>query len=163
MTNRREIAYTLLRVTVGVMLLFFGVGKLMMGVDTYRAGLVEQFSNTVLPAALVSAFGLVLPFVETLLGLMLILGFATAAASIGGQVLLVALLFGTVLLPEPPTVANNMLYAAVLFGLTWLVEYNRYSLDEALGLRRQSRLAGTPADPFRERRPHWGERVTRER
>lgn len=161
MSNRREIAYLLLRVTAGVLFLFFGAGKFLMGLGTFRGALVEDFAETPLPAALVQAFGAVLPFVEVLLGLLLVLGLATLVATVGAQALLVVLLFGTVLLGEPGSVANNMLFAAVTFGLTWLLEFNRYSIDRAVGLQRP-RADYAPSDPFRERKAHWGERAARE-
>lgn len=129
MENRREIAYALLRVTVGVMFFFYGVGKLLQGIDTVASGMVQRFEASPLPAWLVALFARMLPFTEVILGTLLILGLFTGAAYLLTQLLLLALTFGTVMEPRPPTVADNVNFALVVFVLFFLMEYNRYSVD----------------------------------
>ena len=126
--NSREAAYALLRITVGVMFLFFGVGKFLGGVGNFAGGMAGRFAGK-LPPALVLAFGYVLPFAEVTLGALILLGlFNVLALSLSG-LLLVALTFGTVMLGDPPTVAHNVQYALVNFALLFFSEYNGYSLD----------------------------------
>src|SRR5881227_224406 len=98
MFNHREAAYALLRVTLGVVFLFYGVGKLMGGVGSFAAGMEKHFAGK-LPGALV------------LSGL-----------------LLVALTFGTVMLGDAPTVAHNLQYALINFVLLWFADYNGFSV-----------------------------------
>lgn len=128
MRNHRELAYALLRVTVGVMFLFYGVGKLMIGPGAFAAGLAERFSGS-LPAALVLPFGWVLPFIEVTVGTLLILGLFSTVALIAAAVLMIGLTFGAVMEPNPPTVADNVNFALVLAALLFLSEHNGYSLD----------------------------------
>ena len=116
MHNHREIAYALLRITVGVMFLFFGIGKFMGGVGNFAGGMAQHFAGK-LPAALVLPFGYVLPFAEVTFGALILLGlFNVLALSLSG-LLLVALTFGTVMLGDAPTVAHNVQYALVNFVL----------------------------------------------
>jgi thiosulfate dehydrogenase (quinone) large subunit len=138
--NHREIAYALLRITVGVMFLFFGVGKFLGGVGNFAGGMAQQFAGK-LSSALVLPFGYVLPFAEVTLGTLILLGlFNVFALSLSG-LLLVALTFGTVMLGDPPTVAHNVQYALVNFVLLYFADYNGYSVDR---LRRPKPPVGNP-------------------
>jgi thiosulfate dehydrogenase [quinone] large subunit len=126
--NNRETAYALLRVTVGVMFLFFGVGKFLGGVGNFAGGTTQHFAGK-LPSVLVTPFAYTLPFAEVILGALILLGlFNVFALSLSG-LLLVALTFGTVMLGDPPTVAHNVQYALVNFALLFFADYNGYSLD----------------------------------
>ena len=140
MHNHREIAYALLRITVGVMFLFYGVGKFMGGVGNFAGGMAQHFAGK-LPPALVLPFGYALPFAEVTLGALILLGlFNVYALSLSG-LLLVALTFGTVMLGDAPTVAHNVQYALVNFVLLYFADYNGYSLDR---LRRREPPVGSP-------------------
>ena len=140
MHNHREIAYALLRITVGVIFLFFGIGKFMGGVGNFAGGMVQHFAGK-LPSALVLPFSYVLPFAEVILGALILLGlFNVFALSLSG-LLLVALTFGTVMLGDAPTVAHNVQYALVNFVLLYFADYNGYSVDR---LRRPQPSVGNP-------------------
>jgi thiosulfate dehydrogenase [quinone] large subunit len=142
MNNHREIGYALLRLTVGVMFLFFGIGKFMGGIGNFASGMQQHFAGK-LPSMLVWPFAYALPFAEVALGALILLGlFNVFALSLSG-LLLVALTFGTVMLGDPPTVAHNVQYALVNFVLLWLAEYNGYSIDR---LRRNGPLANRVGD-----------------
>lgn len=79
MNNPREVAYALLRVTVGVMFLFFGIGKFVGGVGNFAAGMAQHFAGK-LPSALVLPFSYALPFAEVTLGALILLGLFNAFA-----------------------------------------------------------------------------------
>src|SRR6266545_4635006 len=109
MTNHRELAYSLLRATLGVIFLFAGIGKFMGGLGNFAGGMNQQFSGK-LPAALVLPFAYVLPLAEVTLGLLILLGlFTTLALALSG-LLFIALTFGTVMLgdfPQSRTIFNT--------------------------------------------------------
>ncbi len=131
MITQREIGYALLRLTFGVVFLFSGIGKFRGGIGNFAGNMLQQFSGK-LPAVLVQPFAYMLPFAETIIGALIVLGlFTTAALSLSG-LLLAALTFGTVMLGEFPTVAHNVQYGLVNFVLLWAFAYNRYSLDQAI-------------------------------
>ena len=140
MHNHRVIAYALLRITVGVMFLFFGVGKFLGGVGSFAGGMAGHFAGK-LPPALVLPFSYVLPFAEVTLGALILLGlFNVLALGLSG-LLLIALTFGTVMLGDAPTVAHNVQYALVNFVLLYFADYNGYSVDR---LRRPQPPVGNP-------------------
>ncbi len=132
MTNHRELAYSFFRATLGVILLFAGVGKFMGGLGNFVGGMNQRFAGK-LPALLVMPFGYVLPFAEVIIGLLILLGLFTTLALLLSGLLLLALTFGTVMLGDFSTVAHNLQYAFVNSVLMWLVSLNRYSIDHALG------------------------------
>ena len=140
MFNHREAAYALLRVTLGVVFLFSGVGKFMGGIGNFVGGMEKQFAGK-LPSALVLPFAYALPFMEVLFGALIVLGLFTSAALVLSGLLLLALTFGTVMLSDFPTVAHNTQYALVNFVLLYFADYNGYSLDR---LRRPKPSVGNP-------------------
>src|SRR5437763_3410153 len=122
-------AYALLRITLGVILTFYGIGKLVNGPSAFAAGLVKEFGKTFLPAPLVHVFGLVLPYTELIFGLLLVLGAFTAAALVLTALQFMALTLGMVLQQQPAVVAQNLLFALVTFFLLFFVEHNWAALD----------------------------------
>jgi len=132
--KHRETAYGLLRVTMGVTFLFFGVGKFIGGLTNFVGSMNQHFAGK-LPAAMVMPFAYVLPFGEVTAGLLISLGLFTRVGLVISGLLLIGLTFGTVMLGDAPTVAHNLQYALVNFVLLWLVDLNRYSIDAVFGRR----------------------------
>jgi thiosulfate dehydrogenase (quinone) large subunit len=132
--NHRETAYGLLRVTLGVIFFFYGVGKLIGGLANFVGGMNQRFSGK-LPAAMVMPFAYAIPFCELISGVLILLGLFTKVGLTLSGLLLVGLTFGVVMLGDAPTVAHNLQYALINFILLWLVDLNRYSLDGVLARR----------------------------
>ena len=130
--NTRDIAYALTRVTYGVIFLFYGIGKFMMGIGTFVGNMNQQFSGK-LPAILVMPFAYLLPFGEMIAGALILLGLYTRAGLILCGLLLIGLTFGVVMLGRADTVAHNLIFALVNFLLLWFVDVNRLSLDGLFG------------------------------
>ncbi len=126
----KNIAYALLRVTVGVVFLFYGVGKFLAGRESVVNSMVHQFSTTFLPSVLVRAFATVLPFAETILGACLALGLLTRLTLALAAALVMALTFGVAILPNPQIVANNLIYAVILFLLLFFSDHNVIAVDK---------------------------------
>lgn len=133
--NNRQAAYALLRITMGVIFLFYGVGKFMVGIGAFAAGTNQHFAGK-LPAVIVLPFAYVLPFGEVVAGVLILFGLFTRLGLMMSGLLMIGLTFGTVILGDPPTVANNLLFALVNFTLLWFVDMNRYSLDSLIFKRR---------------------------
>ncbi len=126
--NHREAAYALLRVTLGVVLLFFGIGKFMAGISNFVGGMNQRFAGK-LPAIMVVPFASAIPFCEVIAGLLILFGLFTRLGLVLFGLLIIGLTFGTVILGDASTVAHNVQYALVNFVLLWLVDLNRYSID----------------------------------
>lgn len=129
--NYRETAYALLRATMGVIFLFFGINKFISGIGGFVGTMNQQFSGK-LPAFMVMPFAYALPFAEVIAGLLILLGLFTRVGLIISGLLLVGLTFGMVILGQAPTVAHNLQYALVNFVLLWFIDLNGYSLDRLI-------------------------------
>src|SRR5207245_11150863 len=121
MTRHREIAYALLRLTLGIVFLFAGIGKFVGGLGNFVGTMNQHFAGK-LPAAMVMPFAYVLPFGEVTAGALILLGLFTRVGLTLSGLFLVGLTFGTVMLGDAPTVAHNLQYALVNFVLLWLVD-----------------------------------------
>jgi thiosulfate dehydrogenase [quinone] large subunit len=138
--KHRETAYALLRVTLGVIFLFYGIGKFISGVSNFVGTMNQQFSGK-LPAFMVMPFAYAIPFAEVTAGALILLGLFTRLGLVISGLLLIGLTFGMVMLGQAPTVAHNLQYGLVNFVLLWLLDLNRYSLDSLFRRKTELRLA----------------------
>ena len=123
-----ELAYLILRLTMGVNMFTHGVARLL-DLDKFNGWLISQFSNTILPEFIVSISSYMIPFVELIIGILLILGLFTSRALLVGSLLIVALVFGSGLQENWNVMSSQMIYAIFFFILSYLIELNRFSLD----------------------------------
>src|SRR6516162_4951106 len=81
----------------------------------FAADLAKGFEGTILPGWFVYAFGLVLPSLEALIGILLIVGLLTKCALFAGSLLMSILIFGTCLRSDWATVGVQMIYVMACF------------------------------------------------
>ncbi len=127
----RKLGYLVLRFIFGLSILMHGLVRLP-HLQEFADGLVKMFADTPLPAILVRPFGLGLVFVETTVGLLVLLGLWTQEALLVGSAAMAALVFGTALRSDWNIVAIQLLYAVIYAVLLAAREYNSYSLDAVL-------------------------------
>jgi thiosulfate dehydrogenase [quinone] large subunit len=126
----RVAAVALGRWCMGIVFLFYGLGKFMGegGVTGFAGGLTKQFASTPLPQWLVSPFAHGLPFAEVSLGILLILGIARDFVLFATGLLLIVLTFGMVLQHQPAVVFNNASYVFMAAALLFASQYDRWVL-----------------------------------
>jgi thiosulfate dehydrogenase (quinone) large subunit len=129
------LAYTLLRLTLGVTIFVHGANRILHGPQNFAAGMDKDFAGTIMPAFMVHSFGLTLPFFETVVGALLLVGLLTRAALLVGALLMAALVLGTTLREQFMIVGIQLIYAAIYFVLISNLRHNSISLDRFL-LRR---------------------------
>jgi len=126
--KKEQFTYLLARLPMG--LSFFGHGLIrIMKMETFSAGMVKQFSKSVLPEGLVSLFGHVLPFLEFITGILLLFGLFTRFAVVLGVAIVLSLIFGSSLIEQWNAIFTQLFYAAYLAGLYYFADYNGYSID----------------------------------
>ena len=123
------IGYSLMRATLGVNILMHGLSRLLAGPASFAATLVPAFQHTVLPAGLVNLFGLALPWMEALFGLLTLLGFKTRLALVAGSLLILTLTFGSGLKQDWNAAGLQLTYAAIYALLLAFRQYNAFSTD----------------------------------
>ncbi|HEV2710634.1 MAG TPA: DoxX family membrane protein [Edaphobacter sp.] len=131
-SSDQRLAYALLRMVVGLNLMMHGVSRMIAGSDKFAAHLVDQFAHTPLPAWSVWGFGMVLPAIEGLIGLLLLLGLRTRAALVAGSLLIMVLTFGSSLTQDWAVAGLQLTYALIYSALLFLLRYNGWSLDACM-------------------------------
>ena len=127
----RKLAYLMLRFTLGLSILMHGLVRLP-HLSAFADTTVRLFAETPLPAIIVRPFALSLVFVESIVGLLLLLGLWTRWALLVGALSMASLVFGTALRSDWNTLAIQMLYASIYAALIAAREYNFYSVDAVI-------------------------------
>ena len=128
-----SVAYALLRLTMGVNIGFRGLVRIMHGTGGFAAGLLKQFEATPLSAGLVSPYAHALPYVETVLGVLLILGLWTRPVLVLSALMMTSLTFGTMFTENFTNAWLQLTYAGFFFLLLALRSWNLISLDGMMG------------------------------
>ncbi|RXJ98450.1 DoxX family protein [Arcobacter sp. CECT 8989] len=130
--NSKDLAYALLRLAMGVNMFVHGMVRLpkLEGFNTWMVG---YFQDTFLPDFLVSLLAYTIPFVELIVGALLILGLFTRQALLVGALLIVVLLFGACLKENWEWASFQMIYAIFFFMLSYFIELNKVSIDKLRG------------------------------
>jgi thiosulfate dehydrogenase [quinone] large subunit len=132
-TLDRQLAYAVFRLTLGINILVHGAGRIFgPGAEAFASTTAVEFSKTPLPAGMVHAFLVVLPFAELVLGVLTTLGLLTRWALALGGLLIAALVFGTAMRSDWNTVGVQMIYAITYYFLLAHRASNRFSLDALL-------------------------------
>lgn len=128
-----RIAYAFLRFVFGVNICFHGVSRLLGDHAAFLAYLNRSMAHAVLvPKASLPVLAAVLPWMEAILGLLLLLGLFTRIALIAGSALMVLLMAGATLAQEWDTAGLQLIYCLAYFALLTLRERNFLSLDTLL-------------------------------
>jgi len=128
MERDRSLARALSRISLGINLLMHGLVRLP-SLGGFAQGMARDFSATMLPAALVHGFAVVLPFVELTIGALLVVGLWQRAVLSAGILLMVALVIGTALLQRWDTLTQQMIYVLLYAALLATRSWDRWSLD----------------------------------
>ena len=124
------LAYGLFRLTFGINIMMRGIVRIYHGLPGFQTYMLTQFKDVPeMPPAFLTAFATVLPFVETLIGLCIVLGFQTRIALIAGSLMITALTFGTMLRQDFTIAWLQLDYAIAFFILIALRSWNLISLD----------------------------------
>jgi thiosulfate dehydrogenase (quinone) large subunit len=132
-TLDRQLAYAVFRLTLGINILVHGAGRIFgPGAEAFASTTAAEFSKTALPAGMVHAFLIVLPFAELVLGVLTTLGLFTRWALLLGGLMIAALVFGTAMRSDWNTVGVQMIYAITYYLLLVHRANDRFSLDALL-------------------------------
>ena len=130
-----SVAYAILRLTLGVNIGLRGLVRIAHGSAAFAQGIVKQMEATILPPSAVYAFAASLVWVETAVGLLLILGLQTRLALIVGGLMMTALTFGTMQIENFQNAWLQLTYALVFFVVLALRSWNLISLDAWMSRR----------------------------
>jgi thiosulfate dehydrogenase [quinone] large subunit len=116
----QKTAYALLRLAVGVDFCGHGFVRILHGNAVFAQWMVKQMAETPLPSGFVYGFGWVLPFVEVLLGLLLVAGLWTRQVVVAGALLMLMLMVGISFRQDWSTIALQLFYSFLFSVLLFL-------------------------------------------
>lgn len=129
------IAYTILRLSFGANILLHGLSRLLNGRAAFLAYLTHYFEHShLIPASSLPAFGAVLPWVETTLGLLLMLGLFSRFTLIAGALVMTVLVIGTNLAQDWLVSGLQLIYCFLYYYLLIHLDQNLMSLDAWMGI-----------------------------
>ena len=129
------IAYAILRVSFGANIMLHGVSRIYMGHAAFLAYLTHYFEKApYFPAGMLSSFATVQPWVELILGVLLMIGLVTRFSLVAGGLVILCLVIGTNLAQDWLVSGLQLIYALLYYYLLVHLDQNRYSVD---GLRRR--------------------------
>jgi thiosulfate dehydrogenase [quinone] large subunit len=137
-----SLAYGLFRFTFGVNIMMRGVVRIALGLPAFQNYMLTQFKDVpVMPPAFLIPFASALPFIETLIGLCILVGFQTRAALIAGSLMIAALTFGTMMRQDFTIAWLQLDYAIAFFILIALRQWNLISIDAMMRRERSAPAA----------------------
>jgi len=132
------IAYAILRLSFGANILLHGLSRVLNGQPAFLAYLNHYFEHAhLIPAGMLPVFAVVLPWVETALGLLLMLGLFSRFTLIAGALVMTGLVIGTNLAQDWLVSGLQLPYCFIYYYLLIHLEQNAISLDAMMGLDRR--------------------------
>jgi thiosulfate dehydrogenase [quinone] large subunit len=129
------IAYTILRLSFGANILLLGLSRVLNGRPAFLAYLNHYFEHAhLISPGMLPVFAAVLPWVETTLGLLLMLGLFSRFTLIVGALVMTGLVIGTNLAQDWLVSGLQLPYCFIYYYLLIHLEQNTASLDSLLGI-----------------------------
>lgn len=129
----RQMGFALLRLLLGINMLgrsFVRIPEL----QSFARGMADGFAETILPYTFVYLFAHVIVITETVIGVLLILGWKTRWALAVMGLLFVFLTFGMLLQQSFGTAANIMVYGIAVCLLLFHTRYDHFGIDRGFSL-----------------------------
>ena len=129
------IAYAILRLAFGANILLHGLSRLLNGRAAFLAYLTHYFEHAhLISPGMLPVFGAVLPWVETTLGLLLMLGLFSRFTLIAGALVMTILVIGTNLAQDWLVSGLQLPYCFLYYYLLVHIRENTISADNLLGM-----------------------------
>jgi thiosulfate dehydrogenase [quinone] large subunit len=138
------LGYLALRICLGVNIAMHGVARLLAGPSVFIEAITKQFAHTPLPPWSVQAFGFSLPWIESVIGLMILGGIATRYVLLCGGLLIAVLTFGSTLTQQWEIAGTQLIYAVAFSLLLVWRRHNLISIDGLVAKRAESRNERLP-------------------
>ena len=128
--SNTNLAYALLRLCFGANIMLHGLSRLLNGQAAFLGYLQHYFEHAhLIPAGMLPPFAAVLPWAETIVGLLVLLGLASRFAFIAGALVMLALVVGTNLAQDWTVAGLQLIYCFIYYYLLAHLEQNALSVD----------------------------------
>lgn len=123
------LAYLFIRTALGLNIFLHGFSRITGKYQQFVGSVTKEFEATSLNVRVVRIFAMVLPWLELIIGALLLFGLFTKGSAISGFFLLMLLLFGKSIKQDWLTVSLQMIYAFFYVLLIAFLKYNTISID----------------------------------
>jgi thiosulfate dehydrogenase (quinone) large subunit len=124
----RRIGFALLRLMLGINMLGRSIVRIP-ELQNFANGMADNFAETFLHEGFVFLYAYVIVITETIIGVMLILGWKTRWALTVMGLLLASLAFGVILQQNFGTAANIMIYGIGVYLLLSNTQFDHFGID----------------------------------
>lgn len=121
--NSRKLSFFFLRLPIAVSLLGHGLVRLPK-LQAFSEWMVGSMEQSAIPDVLIIPFSYIVPFVETLIGLLLLIGFQPRYTLYAGLALMSILVLGSSSIENWGAIEAQLIHAVYLGGLLWWYERN---------------------------------------
>ena len=119
--THKQLAYFLAKITLGINFFIHGLVRLPK-LENFAGGVVKGFESSMLPEILVMPVAYVIPFIELILGTMILLGILSRKALTAAAIFMIILIAGSAFKEDWGAVGTQMLYALYIFFLIFYLE-----------------------------------------
>lgn len=112
-----------MRLPVALSLLGHGLVRLPK-LHAFSEWMTGTMENSFIPSVLVMILSYVLPFIELILGILLLIGYQTRYSIYTGLALMGILIFGSTSIENWEAIEAQLIHAVYLFALMWYMEKN---------------------------------------
>ncbi len=116
-----KVNYFFLRLPIAISLFGHGIARLPKLV-VFQRWMTDFMAESFLPHFVVSTWAYLLPFIETILGIVLLIGYRSKLAIYGGLTLMSILIFGSSTIENWGAIEAQLIHATYLFFLLWYYE-----------------------------------------
>ncbi|KAA3622366.1 MAG: DoxX family membrane protein [Flavobacterium sp.] len=127
--NNKMLALHLFRISFGINYFFHGIVRIP-DLDTFAEGLQNSFQNTALPVFIITPIAYMIPFIETIIGLLLILNIKTRETLVATMVLMNILVIGSSFAQKWDLVGLQATYIGFLFLLLYFTVDRQNSIQK---------------------------------
>ena len=133
--SNKVLAYTLLRVFMGLNVFMHGAVRLGPNYRVFIEWVQGLYAETWLPTWLVTLEASIIPGWEMLVGILILFGYKTRWGIALGMVLMMSLVFGMTLIQDWELVNRHIVYSLAFYLLLYNLDHNEVSLDARLAKR----------------------------
>lgn len=138
MSNKLNLIIFIFRLGFGINFFLHGLTKLMGDQEAFKNYLLTKFSETILPDLLIEPFAIAIPYVELILGFLIIFGLFYYWSLLFSMVTMISLMIGMILIKDWPTVSMHLIYLIYLFLLGVNIDADKFCLDKLIWQKKES-------------------------
>ncbi|WBL22552.1 DoxX family protein [Zunongwangia sp. HRR-M8] len=130
--SNHQLAFLLARITLGINFFLHGFVRIPK-LEAFANGIIQGFEGKMLPLSLVEIFAYAIPFIEVILGVLIIFGIASKKSLTATAIFIIMLITGCAFKEDWSAIGTQMLYALFIFFLIKNLKYEVWAVKKSSG------------------------------